>query len=86
METVTTRERIAAMAYHNFYCDECMRLIGTSFEFEDGYYEELGELELQLYVAPDWYKLKKHLCIKCREDYILKLKKSLESVGFYIET
>lgn len=35
---------------HEFYCDNCGKFLGSSEEWDDGYYEELGSFENKLYI------------------------------------
>lgn len=66
---------------HEFYCDECNEYIGTSYEHSDGWYEELGELELKLNVN-GWLRVNKCLCAKCKYEFINKLRTNLFDIGF----
>ena len=84
MEKTIAIEKTEQRNYHCFYCDECNEPIGDSIECEDGYYQEHGVLEFQFYVG-SWYKFKKHLCDKCRTNYILKIQSTLENMGFCIK-
>ena len=36
---------------HSFYCDECNKYLGTSQEYDDGWYEDIGEFELKFYIT-----------------------------------
>lgn len=66
---------------HHFYCDECGEFLGVSHEYEDGYYEKLGEFTLELRVS-SWYNVKKNLCDKCKEKFINKVENALIELGF----
>lgn len=66
---------------HKFYCDECNEYLGTSYECDDGWYNELGNFELKLNVD-GWLRVKKCLCIKCRYEFINKLRTNLFDIGF----
>lgn len=41
---------------HHFYCDSCSEFLGTVEEYEDGWYQNLGEFELKFFVANKWYR------------------------------
>lgn len=66
---------------HSFYCDECGKYLGTSQEYEDGWYKDIGELEMKFYID-GWYTIRKHLCGECRKSFISNLKVSLLNMGF----
>ena len=66
---------------HSFYCDECNEYLGTTEEYDDGWYEELGEFELSFYID-DWYRVKKCLCHNCTVNFLSNLKNHLENIGF----
>ena len=67
---------------HRFHCDECNKYLGTTEEYDDGYYQKLGELQLKFYLPYDWYKVEKCLCKECRNKYIENLKENLKGIGF----
>lgn len=69
------------IAEHSFYCDECNKYLGTSQEYDDGWYERFGEFELNLYID-DWYQLKKCLCDDCRKSILNNIKVNLINLGF----
>ncbi len=64
-----------------FYCDDCGKFLGKSEEYDDGYYEKLGEFEVK-FNFNGWYKLEKHLCDECKEKETKKIEKSLKELGF----
>lgn len=64
-----------------FYCDECGEYLGMSEEYDDGWYERLGEFELSFYIN-GWYRVKKCLCHDCAEEFLSNLKNHLENIGF----
>ena len=76
-----TVERTYIANEHEFYCDKCGKYLGTSTEYEDGYYEEIGEFNLQLHVS-NWYGLHKHFCDDCRKEFVNNLIKVLTDMGF----
>lgn len=78
-----TREVIKSLKNieHSFYCDECGKHLGTVTECDDGWYQELGELELKIYID-GWYRLKKCLCDDCRYRILENLKTDLCVMGF----
>lgn len=69
---------------HEFYCDECGKYIGTSYEYDDGWYDELGEFELACNIN-GWLRLKKCLCDKCAHEFINKVRTVLFDIGFEVE-
>ena len=44
----------SAKKIHHFYCDDCGKYLGSSEEYPDGYYEEIGLLELGFYLSDGW--------------------------------
>ena len=66
---------------HSFYCDECGKHLGTSIEYDDGWYQDFGEFEIKIYIN-GWYHIKKCLCDKCRYEFVEKLKTDLYKLGF----
>ena len=66
---------------HSFYCDECNKYLGTSQEYDDGWYEDIGEFELKFYID-SWYCINKCLCDDCRKSFIENLKVTLKNIGF----
>lgn len=81
MDIKKTVERTYLTSEHDFFCDKCNKHLGSSTEYEDGYYEELGEFKLQLYVS-NWYSLHKHFCDDCRKEFVNNLIKVLTDMGF----
>lgn len=71
----------AELVKHHFYCDECGEYLGVSKEYDDGWYKELGELELKFYID-HWYIVKKCLCGNCAAKFIENLKATLKNFGF----
>lgn len=67
---------------HHFYCDSCSEFLGTVEEYEDGWYQNLGEFELKFFVANKWYRLSKCLCDDCATNLINNIKSILEGIGF----
>ena len=66
---------------HHFYCDECNKYLGVSQEYEDGWYENIGEFDLKFHIDK-WYRINKCLCNDCRNKFIENLKTTLKSMGF----
>ena len=83
MERLESKETKSTTYYHIFYCDDCGKKLGTSKEYDDGYYDEYGSLELSFYLEDDgWYKVKKCFCEKCKEKYATNLIETLKKYGF----
>lgn len=66
---------------HSFYCDECNKYLGTSKEYDDGWYDDIGEFEMKFYID-GWYCINKHLCDECRKSFIENVKVALRNMGF----
>lgn len=68
---------------HHFYCDGCGKLLGSTKEHDDGWYGQHGFFYINWLVPEnDWFKLNKHFCEKCKQEFCDKLRNSLESFGF----
>lgn len=67
---------------HWFYCDECGEHLGTSTEYDDGYYQTYGDFGLRFNVVNNWYCVRKCLCDDCKEKFINNVKTSLTNMGF----
>ena len=66
---------------HSFYCDECHKYLGTSQEYDDGWYKDIGDFELKIYID-GWYRIKKCLCDDCRKHLVTELNIRLINMGF----
>lgn len=69
---------------HEFYCDKCNKLIGSTFEHENGYYEKLGAVNIQFELHMR-YKFNKTLCEYCYKQLIWKLDDTFLNLGFIRE-
>lgn len=66
---------------HEFYCDNCKEYLGSSYEYDDGWYPLIGKFELKLHVD-DWYCIKKCLCDDCAKKFMEEMKLTLANMGF----
>ena len=82
MEKIETTIQEIGNYKHHFYCDECNKYLGTTEEYDDGYYDELGELELKFYLLDGWYKVKKCFCEECKKKYLSRFQIILNELGF----
>ena len=85
MERTVSQVKYVEQKTHLFYCDLCGAQLGCTTEYDDGYYEQLGEFELKWYTPNGWYKLHKCLCDTCREKYLTNIYGTLEVAGFKLE-
>lgn len=69
---------------HEFYCDECDKYLGTSYEYDDGWYNELGRFELKCNIN-GWLRLEKCLCDKCKYEFVNKVRANLLDIGFVVD-
>ena len=76
-EQITVTHRV-----HEFYCDDCGKLLGSCVECDDGYYKQFGEYERSAFVSRNRMKLKKHLCDKCALAMTQKIEAALRELGF----
>ena len=71
---------------HLFYCDRCGKHLGTVEEYDDGWYETLGEFEQSFFIRPDgWYRVEKCFCEDCKVAFLEELKTTLQSMGFELD-
>lgn len=66
MEKVTSKEIKSILNTHNFYCDMCKKHLGSTEEYDDGYYATIGDYDLKFNVNSEWYSLHYNLCVECR--------------------
>ena len=85
MDKVVRQRQLVERTTHEFYCDECGNFLGTTFEYDDGYFKELGEVELEFYLD-DRYQLRKTLCPKCKMRLYNKIGSMLNEFGFKQES
>lgn len=81
MEKTRTTQKIVEHTEHDFYCDECEKFLGTSKEYRDGYYSELGSYECSFYIR-NWYRLKTILCEECADKKTKQIQEQLLNLGF----
>lgn len=82
MEKINENEQAITTYTHSFYCDDCEKYLGTTEEDSDGWYDDIGDIELSFYVVDKWYKLEKHFCDDCKAKFLARLKGDLEDMGF----
>ena len=63
---------------HHFYCDDCNKYLGKSQEYDDGWYQDLREFNVQF----GEYHISKHLCDDCKERFSERLGEMLIELGF----
>ena len=85
MEKVEIKTRQIEDRTHHFYCDDCGTHIGSSCEYDDGWYQELGVFELHWLTPNGWYKLEKCLCNDCHDKFLTKVCSGLEAAGFELD-
>ncbi|MEE1084302.1 MAG: hypothetical protein UH850_11315 [Paludibacteraceae bacterium] len=82
MEKITTTTETITKNVHEFYCDECEVLIGTSEEYLNGGYERLGVYELNVLTPDGLFKYyDKCLCDACKAGFPTKVAEALEAIG-----
>ena len=86
MEKINSKIVEMPQIIHEFYCDDCGEYIGSSDEYDDGYYYEPSVYELKYFLNGSWYKLKKCLCEDCVKKKNNTIKQMFLDNGFVIET
>ena len=64
-------EKTIARKVHNIYCDNCKKLIGSSEEQDDGYYDKLG-IELPTIKFGSLYYHPYARKIFCKDCFLIK--------------
>lgn len=82
MEHVEHRTGTKTFITHKFYCDDCGEFIGSATEWDDGWYQDIGNFELKFYTPLGWYKLRKTLCDSCKDKILSRVADTLVEVGF----
>ncbi len=85
METAEIKKRTITETYHIFCCDDCGAFIGNSRENSDGYYSELGQFRVLLYLecgVRNRLEKKQCLCNACKEKATNKIYEALTTLGF----
>lgn len=78
---IKTKKEIVQVT-HEFYCDNCGKFLGSSKEWDDGYYKEYGSFKNNLCINSRWYRYRKNLCDKCQNEFVAKLTKTLIELGY----
>ena len=63
---------------HEFYCDKCNKYLGKSQEYEDGYYAEIGKVDVKLYGL----ELSGNFCDDCKKELGTQIREALIKIGF----
>ena len=83
MEKIIKKKQIKTKILHEIYCDDCGKYLGTSEEYEDGYYEEDGKFEMGVYIPEYcWYHINKCFCEECKEKFVSKFRNTILELGF----
>ena len=83
MEQLRTEETTIEVKYHDFYCNECNCLVGTSLEHTNGAYDLLGIYEVNVLTPDGIFKYYNQcLCETCREGFPSKVSEALKAIGF----
>ena len=71
---------------HHFSCDECGKDLGSTEEYEDGYYPKVGCYGQSFHLEPGgWFRYSATLCDECKEKKTATIKNSLLALGFRAE-
>lgn len=82
-EIITTTTETITKSIHEFYCDECECLVGTSEEYLEGVYDRYGIYPINV-LTPDgtFQYYDKCLCDTCKVSFPTKVRQALEEIGF----
>ena len=83
MEKVYTTEKCT----HMFYCDNCGKELGSSHEYDDGWFQEIGEYTQTIFIDGDEnirgrYTLKANYCPTCKAVITGAIVDELKILGF----
>lgn len=78
MEKIIIEQKVTYIHKHEFYCDKCGKYLGVSREYDDGYCEEIGKVELKLYDL----ELSGLFCDDCKNKIISQIEEALIKIGF----
>ena len=81
VERIVERTKIE----HEFYCDECGKFIGTSEEYDDGYYAKIGEAKWHYNGDKGWLAKRGNYCAECRAKIGASIDDALLKLGFVRE-
>lgn len=83
MENVVAITETITKNIHEFYCDECECLVGSSEEYPNGGYERIGIYELNVLTPDGLFKYyDRCLCEACMASFPEKVAQTLEKIGF----
>lgn len=83
MEKIIETTATITKKVHEFYCDECGALIGSSDEYREGDYERCEAFELNVLTPDGLFKYyDKLLCENCKVTFPTKVYEALETLGF----
>lgn len=85
MEKIIPKEVTSVLNIHHFYCDMCEKHLGSTREYDDGYYGTTGDYDLEFNINGEWYKLHRNLCVECRAKLRKDIIDTLLSKGFVKE-
>ena len=83
MEKIRREDYKLTRTIHEFYCDDCKSKIGESLEYDDGYYNQMGEYKQSICLGSSvWYKLHLCLCDQCSTLRTQNIISTLKELGF----
>lgn len=82
MEKVIENIENTVKKEHNIYCDKCEKHIMTSYEYEDGWYQEPQQLRAFYLDNYGWLENDMQLCDECQTKIISQIKLELEKLGY----
>ena len=83
MEKVITKIIEKEKRTHKFYCDSCGKYLGSSEEYDDGYYNEICEFSIDIHDRElGTYAIHKNFCNECKEKFLIKFRQILIENGF----
>lgn len=82
MEKIETKKVEKEERKHKFYCDVCNKFLGESIEYEDGYYEEYGDIEHKIFIHRTNYIIKMNLCEECYQKKMNEIEEAIKKVGY----
>jgi len=78
MKKIIVEKKVIYIHKHEFYCDKCGKYLGISREYDDGYCEEIGKVDLKLYDL----ELSGCFCDECKNKISSQIEEALIKIGF----
>ena len=83
MHNVNEYQEVITKRTHNFQCDNCNKFLGSSEEYDDGYYETFGNRTIAINLDKKKLEFKACLCDECYNEFIRQFKNNIKPILNY---